>query len=138
MVLSYQNQIEIETNHHGEYQNITKILNLELKKSGIRSGILCVNLLHTTAGLTIQEEDFGVHADGREILSEIVPTDRHYRHDLEGNINGAAHQKQMLIGSSLTIPVAEGNLVLGTWQDIFVLELFQPMRRKLFITIVGE
>jgi secondary thiamine-phosphate synthase enzyme len=138
MVLVYQTQTEIETRHYGEFQNITKVLEDELRKSRIYSGILCVNVLHTTAAVAIQEPDPTVHEDGRETLNKIVPTDRHYHHNYEGNINGAAHQKQMLVGACLTIPIGDGKLVLGTWQGVFLIELFQPMRRRIFITIIGD
>ena len=138
MLSVHQNQRSIKTSRYGEYYDVTEILEEELEKSGFKTGILCLNCQHTTAAITMQEPDPTVQKDGVEVLNKIVPVQQDYHHNYEGNINGAAHQKQMLIGSSISVPVTEGELALGTWQRVFLVELFQPMTRKILITIIGE
>lgn len=138
MVKVYQAFRIVETEQYSAYHDLTRLLESEVEKSGIKNGLISVNVLHTTAAIALQEPDPTVHEDGREVLSELIPTTRSYHHNYEGNINGAAHQKQLIVGNSRTIPVKNGKLVLGTWQKVFLVELFQPMQRKVFITIIGE
>lgn len=134
----YQNEISIRTRGYGDYFEITEHLENELKRSGVGSGVLIVNSLHTTIALLVQEPDPAVHRDGLEIMDKIAPSSHSYHHNLEGNRNGAAHQKQMLLNSSLTIPVKQGRLMLGTWQRVYLVELFQPMLRRIYVTILGD
>src|SRR5436305_11286843 len=89
----------------------------------IRTGLLHVFIQHTSASLTINENaDPDVPADLESSLSAIAPEDFHYRHTVEGPDDMPAHVKAALLGSSVTIPVAEGRLCLGTWQGIYLCE----------------
>lgn len=137
LVRVYQVLRTIETKEHGHYHDLTHITEEEVNKSGVKDGILIVSVLHTTAGITMQEPDTAVHRDGRLVLDNVAPTNINYAHTYEGIVNAAAHQKQMLIGNSRSIPVKDNALVLGTWQKLFLIELFRPMKRKVFITIIG-
>lgn len=87
----------------------------------------------------MQEADSTIHEDTKEIITELIPMDRNYEHSYEGNANATSHIKNQMIGNSnLTVPVEDGKLSLGTWQQIFFLELLEPRRRKITITIMGE
>ncbi len=89
---------------------------------------------HTTAGVTINEDaDPSVRRDVDQALSRLVPRDAGYAH-LEGNAD--AHVKASLVGSSVTVPVRDGHLQLGTWQGIYLAEFDGPRRRRVTVTVV--
>ena len=117
-------QLEIKTKSAAELVDITAIVQRTVKEKGIQSGVCHVFVPHTTAGLTLNENwDPSVRGDMLRELDKIVPWHDNYRH-AEGN--SAAHIKASLMGSSQTILVEDGRLVLGTWQGIF---LFEHRRR---------
>jgi secondary thiamine-phosphate synthase enzyme len=106
----------------------------------IAVGLLHVFLQHTSASLTINENaDRDVPVDLEASLSAIAPEDFPYRHTVEGPDDMPAHVKTSLLGASLTIPVAKGELCLGTWQGIYLCEHRRHGgRRKLVLTVWGE
>lgn len=127
----------VRTTQYGQYYDLTQLIEEEVQKSDISDGVLIVSILHTTTGITAQEPDIAVHRDGKMILENVAPTRLDYEHTYEGLLNATAHQKQMLIGNSRIVPVKDSCPVLGTWQRLFLLELFRPMERKVFITVLG-
>jgi secondary thiamine-phosphate synthase enzyme len=106
----------------------------------VGTGLLHVFLHHTSASLTINENaDPDVPADLESSLSSLAPEDFPYRHTCEGPDDMPAHVKAALLGSSVTIPVADGELCLGTWQGIYLCEHRRHGgRRKLVLTLWGE
>lgn len=106
-----------------------------VRADGVAEGWAQVFCPHTTAGVTINENaDPDVVTDVLDTLRRLVPRDAGYRH-VEGNSDG--HVKASLVGSSVTIPVAAGRLVLGTWQGVYFCEFDGPRSRKLLVTTVG-
>jgi secondary thiamine-phosphate synthase enzyme len=107
---------------------------------GIAAGLLHVFLRHTSASLTINENaDPDVPTDLETALSNLAPEDFPYRHTSEGPDDMPAHVKASLLGSSLTIPVVDGALALGTWQGIYLCEhRHHGGRRGLVLTLWGE
>lgn len=103
-------------------------------------GLLHVFIQHTSASLTINENaDPDVPADLEMAISKIAPEDFPYRHTMEGPDDMPAHIKAALLGSSVTIPVANGSLALGTWQGIYLCEHRRHGgRRRLVLTLWGE
>ena len=103
-------------------------------------GLLHVFLQHTSASLSINENaDSDVPADLEASISSIAPEDFPYRHTVEGPDDMPAHVKSSLLGCSLSIPVAQGTLCLGTWQGIYLCEHRQRGgRRKAVLTLWGE
>jgi len=106
----------------------------------VRTGLLHVFIQHTSASLTINENaDPDVPADLEASFSSIAPEDFPYRHTVEGPDDMPAHVKAALLGSSVTVPVAEGELRLGTWQGIYLCEHRERGgRRRLVLTLWGE
>jgi len=106
----------------------------------MRVGLLHVFLQHTSASLTINENaDPDVRIDLESSLNDIAPEDFPYEHTLEGRDDMPAHVKSSLFGNSLTIPVGNGNLQLGTWQGVCLCEhRDQGGPRRLVITLEGE
>jgi secondary thiamine-phosphate synthase enzyme len=113
--------------------DITKEVEEEVKKSGVKEGICVVFVPHTTAGITINENaDPTVKEDILSALDKIIPNIS-FKH-LEGNSD--AHIKASLVGSSVTVLIENGELVLGTWQGIYFCEFDGPRRRKVYIKII--
>jgi len=106
----------------------------------IRAGLLHVFIQHTSASLSINENaDPDVPADLESSFSAIAPEDFPYRHTIEGADDMPAHVKASVLGSSLTIPIREGRLALGTWQGVYLCEhRNHASRRSLVLTIHGE
>jgi secondary thiamine-phosphate synthase enzyme len=105
-----------------------------------RSGIMHLFLQHTSAALTLGEKtDPDVRADLDEHLDRLVPDDlRLYRHALEGADDASSHIKSALVGANLTVPISNGQLLLGTWQGIYLCEFRDHApRRRLVATIIG-
>jgi secondary thiamine-phosphate synthase enzyme len=107
----------------------------------IASGLLTLFIRHTSASLLIQENySPDVRRDIADFLDRLAPADpRRYRHNDEGADDMPAHLKALLTQVQLTIPVAEGRLLLGSWQGIFLLEhRVQPHRREIVLSLIGE
>jgi secondary thiamine-phosphate synthase enzyme len=128
--------LTIVTRTRTEMIDITEQVRGVLFSSSVREGICQVFSPHTTAGLTINENaDPDVRADIMETLNRIVPWKAGYHHE-EGN--SAAHIKTVLTGSSLTLPVEEGRLILGTWQCIYFCEFDGPRTRTVIVNVMGS
>lgn len=124
----------VKTSQQMELLDITRLLAGDIKALGCRDGICTIFNPHTTAGLTINEgADPAVRSDIINGLREMVPLDYPFRH-LEGN--SAAHIMASLIGSSITIVIANGTFQLGTWQKIFFCEFDGPRTRKVHYHII--
>jgi secondary thiamine-phosphate synthase enzyme len=106
----------------------------------VKTGLLHVFIMHTSASVTINENaDPDVPRDMETSLNELAPEDFPYRHTCEGPDDMPAHVKASLMGSSVTIPVRDGRLCLGTWQGIYLCEhRNHGGRRRLMLTLLGE
>ena len=126
--------ISIKTNSRTEMVDITDMVQKQINKSGTSTGMCICYVPHTTAGITINEgADPAVCQGIIEKLDELVPRTYRYRH-LEGNAD--SHIKSTIVGSSVTIIVDNGRLLLGTWQRIFFCEFDGPRTRRVYIKIV--
>jgi secondary thiamine-phosphate synthase enzyme len=125
--------INVKTNKRIDMLDITSSVEREVANSVINEGLCTVFVPHTTAGVTINEgADPAVCRDILSKLNELVPPDAGYHH-LEGNSD--SHIKASLVGSSVSVIVEKGTLVMGTWQKIFFCEFDGPRSRKVFITV---
>lgn len=106
--------------------------------SGIKNGLLVVQLPHATAALTLNEGEEGVMQDLLDKLDDLVPVRGGYRHDRIDD-NAHAHLKSALVGTSVVLPIVEGRVIRGTWQNFLIIEQDGPRRgRKLTIFLIGE
>jgi secondary thiamine-phosphate synthase enzyme len=111
--------------------DITAHVEDALSRSGVSDGVVVICSAHTTAGLTVNENaDPDVMADILSTLDRLVPRQGPYAHR-EGNSD--AHVKASLVGLSVTLPVQNGRLVLGTWQGVYFCEFDGPRRRRVFV-----
>ena len=136
----YQDQIELKTKANGDMHDITDKVNAVVQKSGIKAGIAHIFNIGSTASIGTIEFEPGLQKDLPEILNKLMPPSREYGHEQTWHDgNGHSHLQATMLGPSLTVPVSEGKLKLGTWQQIFHLECdIKPRQRKLIVTIYGE
>ena len=126
--------ISIKTKTRAEMLDITDMVQKQINKSGISNGICVCYVPHTTAGITINEgADPAVCKDIIEKLDELIPRTYNYKH-LEGNAD--SHIKSTIVGSSVTLIVDNGRIVIGTWQRIFFCEFDGPRTRKIHIKVI--
>ncbi|HEY7624937.1 MAG TPA: secondary thiamine-phosphate synthase enzyme YjbQ [Candidatus Limnocylindria bacterium] len=129
-------QISVETTKREETIDITARVKAAVTRAKIADGIVAVTVAHTTAAVFVNENaDPDVQKDVLTALERAVPRDAKYSH-AEGN--GPAHVKSVLVGGSITLPVREGAIALGTWQGIYFAELDGPRARIATITVIGE
>ncbi len=129
-------QVDVQTVSRMQLLDITGIVTAELARSGMKSGVCTVYVPHTTAGVTINENaDPDVPRDILSGLARLVPANGDYRHS-EGNSD--AHIKASLIGFTVTVPVINGRLALGTWQAIYFCEFDGPRSRRVMVGVMGE
>uniref|UniRef100_A0A7V4KDH3 YjbQ family protein n=1 Tax=Fervidobacterium pennivorans TaxID=93466 RepID=A0A7V4KDH3_FERPE len=128
-------RFSVRTTKRVEFVDITAQVKTIVRESDVKEGIVVVYVPHTTCGITINEHaDSSVVEDIISQLSKLVPTNGGYRH-LEGNSD--AHIKASIMGSSVTVIVSNGNLLLGTWQGIFLCEFDGPRTREVVVKVVG-
>lgn len=133
--------ITLSTRGEGDIVDITGKVQEIARSSGVKTGICHVFVIGSTAAVTTIEYEPGVLKDLSRALSVSAPSDITYTHDSRwGDGNGRSHVKAAMVGPSLTVPVRDGALVLGTWQQIVLLELDTRERRDrhIMVTVLGE
>ncbi len=133
-------ELHLRTQGNADVQDITSQVERAVKDSGLQAGIVTVFCPGSTGGLTTIEYESGVVTDLQQILDEIAPPGRDYRHHLRwGDDNGHSHVRAALVGPSLTVPFVEKHLTLGTWQQIVFIDFDTSARsRRLVLQILGE
>ncbi|ALA54273.1 secondary thiamine-phosphate synthase enzyme YjbQ [Shouchella clausii] len=125
----------IDTSKHSDMIDITAQVEAAVKASGVHSGIAIVQSLHTTAGITVNENaDPDVVVDFLRRLDEVFPWEHPQDRHMEGNT--AAHLKTSTVGPSQTVIIDDGRLVLGTWQGIYFCEFDGPRANRSFVVQV--
>jgi secondary thiamine-phosphate synthase enzyme len=126
--------IEVSTPRPEELVDITAYVARIVRKR--RDGICLVSSMHSTGSIFVNENEKGLCRDVLEMLDRVVPAGG-WEHDRIDN-NARAHLKSIIIGHSRTVPVQDGKLMLGTWQQIFFVEFDGPRGRQVAVTFVGE
>jgi len=136
----HQKTLDFRTRDRGT-TDITAEIQKAVTASGVKTGLCNVFLQHTSASLILCENaDPDVRKDLETLLSRLAPDgDPDYVHDTEGPDDMAAHARSMLTSNSLTIPVADGKLALGTWQGVYLYEHRHAGRaRRIVVSMLGE
>tara|TARA_A100001388_G_scaffold276354_1_gene263870 strand:- start:317 stop:742 length:426 start_codon:yes stop_codon:yes gene_type:complete len=135
----YQKILEINTSPKS-FLDITEDVQTLVSESGLDKGICNLFIKHTSASLVIQENyDPSVRQDFETIFSKLVPEDFPYVHNMEGKDDMPAHIRSALTSTSESIPVADGELLFGTWQGIYIWEhRDQSHNRKIVVSIIGD
>ena len=138
--MTYQKQISVTTKGHGDMHDLTEQIAGIVESSRIKTGRVDVFNVGSTAALGTIEFEPGLQHDLPSILDKLIPPSRSYGHEQAWHDgNGHSHLQATLQGPSLTVPIAGGKLVLGTWQQIFHLECdVRGRQRTVVITVIGQ
>ena len=138
--MTYQQQISLSTKGHGDMHDLTEQIAVIVNSSGIKTGLMHVFNVGSTAALGTIEFEPGLQRDLPAILDKLIPPSRSYGHEQTWHdCNGHSHLQATLLGPSLMVPIAEGKLMLGTWQQVFHLECdVLGRQRTLVVTVVGD
>jgi len=136
----HQEQIQFETSDHGQMTELTDRVAAIVRRSGIQTGTAQVFSVGSTSAVSVVEFEPGLCRDVPEQMDRLLPPSRHYGHEQAWHDgNGHSHLQATLMGPSLGVPIGEGQLILGTWQQVFHLECdVKPRRRTVVVTVHGE
>ncbi len=137
--MTYQQQLSITTKGHGDMHDLTELVARVASTAAIRTGIVNIFNIGSTAALGTIEFEPGLKHDLPAILDKLIPPSRSYGHEQAWHDGkGHSHLQATLRGPSLTVPIADGKLLLGTWQQIFHLECdVRGRQRTIVVTVVG-
>jgi secondary thiamine-phosphate synthase enzyme len=128
----------MNTRNRKELVRLTDQVAAVVERSKIQEGMVLVSAMHITAGVFVNDDESGLHADIWEWLQKLAPEGPDYRHHRTGEDNGDAHLKSLLIHHQVIVPITEGKLDLGPWQQIFYAEFDGQRRKRLVIKAMGE
>lgn len=136
----YQETITLSTKDNGDLHDLTESVALIVKKAKVDTGMVNIFNIGSTGVIGAIEFEPGLQKDLPELLNKLIPPSREYGHEKTWHDgNGHSHLQATLLGPSLTIPITNGNLKLGTWQQIFHLECdIKPRQREIIVTIYGK
>jgi len=136
----YQREIQLDTSGHREMHDLTGEIAQIVSASGVRSGLVHIFNVGSTAAIGTIEFEPGLEQDLPAILDKLIPPARDYGHEQAWHDgNGHSHLQATLLGPSLTVPIRDGKLVLGTWQQVIHLECdVKPRHRTIAITVLGD
>ena len=136
----YQREIQLQTTGHRQMHDLTGEVARIVSESRVQCGLAHIFNVGSTGALGTIEFEPGLQEDLPAMLDKLFPPSRDYGHEHAWHDgNGHSHLQATMLGPSLTVPIKEGKLALGTWQQIFHLECdIKPRRRTIMITAVGE
>jgi len=130
--------LTFNTNKVHDYINITPQIEEILEKSKIKEGMILVSAMHITAGVYVNDNEYGLIQDIEEWLEKIAPFNINYKHHHTGETNGDAHLKSMIVHHEVIIPVTNGKLDFGPWQQVFYAEFDGQRRKRVIVKVMGE
>ena len=130
--------IWIHTKKLRDFINLTDRVEEFVMKNGIRDGFVLVSAMHITAGVYVNDAESGLIADIEEWLEKMAPYRDDYRHHRTGESNGDAHLKSLLIHHEVIVPITDGKLDLGPWQQIYYAEFDGQRDKRIILKAMGE
>ncbi len=130
--------LTFKTTRHREYINITQPVEAALRKSGIREGMILVSAMHITAAVYVNDAEEGLIQDIDEWAERLAPSGPQYRHHRTGESNGDSHLKSLLMHHEVIIPVTDGKLDFGPWQQVYYAEFDGQRSKRVLIKVMGE
>jgi len=126
------------TAKHREYVNITGDVERILQKSAMSEGMILVSAMHITASVYVNDAESGLIQDIDEWLEQLAPFNANYRHHRTGESNGDAHLKSLLMHHEVIVPVTNGKLDFGPWQQIYYAEFDGQRKKRVIVKVMGE
>ena len=138
--MTHQQELTIDTEGHADMHDLTQSVESLVAESRIRTGVVNVFNIGSTGAVGMIEFEPGLQRDLPEILDRLIPPSRDWGHERAWHDgNGHSHLQATIQGPSLTVPIRDGKMVRGTWQQIFHLECdVKPRRRAVLVTVVGD
>jgi secondary thiamine-phosphate synthase enzyme len=134
----YTEHLWFNTQKHREYINITAEVEKILAKSKIQDGMILVSAMHITAGVYVNDAETGLIQDIDEWLEKLAPFNPNYRHHRTGETNGDSHLKSLLVHHEIIVPVTNGVLDFGPWQQIYYAEFDGQRKKRVLVKVMGE
>jgi secondary thiamine-phosphate synthase enzyme len=126
------------TKRRQEFVRITDEIAAIVSKSGVVEGMALVSAMHITAGVYVNDWETGLIEDFQEWLEKLAPSGLDYRHHRTGEDNADAHLKRTLMGHQIILPITEGKLDLGPWEQVFYAEFDGQRRKRVVVKVMGE
>ena len=134
----HTNYLWFNTQTKRELINITHEVEKSVSQSGIQEGMVLVSAMHITAGVIVNDHEPGLWQDIDEWMEKVAPYKSEYLHHRTGETNGDAHLKSLLVHHQVIVPVTNGSLDLGPWQQVFYAEFDGRRKKRLIIKVMGE
>ena len=135
---SYTEYLWFNTKAKREYINITPQVESILKKSQVKEGLILVSAMHITASIYVNDDEEGIISDMDKWLEKIAPFKQDYQHHHTGESNADAHLKSLLMHHQVVIPVTDGKLDFGPWQQVFYAEFDGQRKKRVIVKVIGE
>ena len=126
------------TKQHREFINITDRVEDFVSRSDITDGFVLVSAMHITSGVYVNDAEAGLIADIEEWLEQLAPYRPDYRHHATGESNGDAHLKSLLVHHEVIVPITDGKLDLGPWQQVYYAEFDGQSRKRVILKALGK
>jgi secondary thiamine-phosphate synthase enzyme len=139
-VKSYRKELWFEIPSRRAFVNITEQVNVCLRESGVKEGLVLVNAMHITASVFINDDESGLHHDYEKWLEGLAPHEpvSQYRHNQTGEDNADAHLKRQVMGREVVVAITSGRLDFGPWEQIFYGEFDGRRRKRVLVKIIGD
>ncbi len=137
---SYRKELWFDIRFRRGFVNITSQVEMCLKESGIKEGLVLVNAMHITASVFVNDDESGLHHDYEMWLEQLAPHEpvSQYWHNRTGEDNADAHLKRQVMGREVVVAVTEGRLDFGPWEQIFYGEFDGRRKKRVLVKIIGE
>jgi len=135
---TFTDYLWFETRQRQEFIRITDEVRAIVEKSGIRDGMVLVSAMHITAAVYVNDWEHGLIHDFQVWLEKLAPAGLPYRHHQTGEDNADAHLKRTLMGHQVIVPVTNGDLDLGPWEQVFYAEFDGQRRKRVVVKVMGE
>ena len=129
--------LEFDTKEKIQFIRITEKVEDVVEKSGVKEGLVLVNPMHITAAVIVNDDEEGIKKDYIDALQRLVPYNGEYRHNV-GEDNAAAHIWRQLMAHQVVMPITNGKLDLGPWEQIFYVEFDGKRRKRVLVKVIGE
>lgn len=128
----------MNTKKHRDYINLSNEVEEIVRNSGVKEGMVLVSAMHITAGVYVNDAESGIIQDIDEWLEKLAPYNTNYHHHRTGETNGDSHLKSLLIHHEVIVPITNGRLDFGPWQQIYYAEFDGQRRKRVIVKVLGE
>lgn len=142
---SHTEYLIFNTEERYEFHRITDEVARVVAESGVQEGLVLVSAMHITASVYVNDAENGLIQDIQDWIEDLAPyggpegqNGPEYRHHRTGEDNGDAHLKRLLLGHQVTLPITEGSLDLGNWEQVYYAEFDGQRRKRVLVKVIGE